>query len=223
MDKDGRMGLFLMTGSQRFGVFSEISQSLASRTGQLLNLSNLANECGISHNTARSWISVMEASFLVHLLEPHHRNFKKRLVKSPKLYFVDPGLAAWLLGIQTIDQLSIHPHRGALFESWVVSELLKGRYNRGIDSNLYFWRDKTGHEIDVVIDEAGKLRPIEIKSGRTLLRDFFRNMDYWMGIAGKAGTRGMLIYAGDEEQRRSQCDVIPWNKINDLEKNGVIS
>lgn len=297
VDEDGRMGLFLITGSQRFGMFSEITQSLAgraamlsllpfslaelkggnclpetpdellfkglyppiydreldpniwygnyvrtyverdvrrmlnirdlssfqrfvrlcaSRTGKLLNLSNLANECGISHNTVRSWISVMEANFLVHLLEPHYRNFKKRLVKSPKVYFVDPGLAAWLLGIQTIDQLSIHPHRGALFESWVVSELLKMRYNQGLTSNLYFWRDKSGHEIDVLIDNASGLVPVEIKSGQTVTRHFFRNMDYWRGLAGEDASKGMLIYAGKDLQNRSQYDVIPWDKMDSM-------
>ena len=128
----------------------------------MLNLSALAIECGITHNTAKAWISVLEASFILHLLRPHHRNFSKRLVKTPKLYFCDTGLACWLLGGQTPAQIALHPLRGALFENWVVSELLKGRFNRGLPSNLFFWRDSTGNEVDVLLEQGDRITPGEI-------------------------------------------------------------
>jgi len=135
-------------------IFQRFIRLCAGRTGQLLNLSRLANDAGIAANTARAWLSVLEASYLVYLLPPHHRNFRKRLVKSPKLYFIDSGLAAWLQGIQDAGQLSIHAMRDALFENWVITELLKQRFNRALVSNLYFWRDNTGNEIDVLLRQA---------------------------------------------------------------------
>ncbi len=153
---------------QDIGTFQRFLKLCAGRTGQLLNLSSLANDCGITHNTAKAWISVLEASYIVHLLPPHHRNFNKRLVKTPKLYFLDTGLAIWLLGIQNIDQLATHVQRGALFETWVISELLKARYNAGEASNLYFWRDRSGHEVDLLVDHGIHLSPLEIKSGQTI-------------------------------------------------------
>jgi hypothetical protein len=128
-------------------------------------------DCGITHNTAASWLSVLEASFILHLVQPYHGNFGKRLVKTPKLYFYDTGLAAWLLGIQNAEQLSVHPQRGALFESWVVAELLKARFASGLGSNLFFWRDRSGHEVDLLVEQGATLTPVEIKSGRTVARN----------------------------------------------------
>ena len=125
--------------------------------GQLLNLSSLANDCGITHNTAKSWISILESSFIVFLLRPHHRNFNKRLVKMPKLYFYDTGLACSLLGIENKKQVSSHHLKGGLFESFILSDLIKARYNQGLASHCYFWRDKLGREIDCIIEKAGKL------------------------------------------------------------------
>lgn len=166
---------------------------------------------------------MLEASYLVYLLPPHHRNFRKRLVKSPKLYFIDTGLAAWLLGIQDAGQLSIHAMRGALFENWVITELLKQRYNRALVSNLYFWRDNTGNEIDVLLDEAGSLRPIEIKSGQTLRREHLAGLEKWCDLAKReeASTgRAALVYGGDELQQRSAVDIVPWADINSLPAPG---
>ena len=157
-------------------LFQRFLRLCAGRTGQLLNQSALADETGISHNTVREWISVLEASYLIHRLPPQHRNFNKRLVKTPKLYFVDVGLAAWLLSIETPDQVATHPLRGALFETWVVGEFLKSRFNRGLASNLTFWRDHRGQEVDLVLEQAGKLQPIEIKAGATVNRDAFKGL-----------------------------------------------
>ncbi|HEB57225.1 MAG TPA: ATP-binding protein, partial [Gammaproteobacteria bacterium] len=166
------------------GTFQRFLKLCAGRTGQLLNLSSLANDCGITHNTAKAWISVLEASYIVHLLPPHHQDFNKRLVKTPKLYFLDTGLASWLLGIQNSEQLATHVQRGALFETWVISELLKARYNAGETSNLYFWRDRSGHEVDLLIDQGTHLSPLEIKSGQTINRDYFKGLDFWRKLAG---------------------------------------
>jgi len=195
------------------GGFHRFLQMCAARTGQLLNLSSLANDCGITHNTAKSWISVLEASYILFLLHPHHQNFNKRLIKTPKLYFYDTGLACLLLGIQKSEQLRVHPIRGALFETWVLSELIKKRFNQGLLSNLYFWRDSQGHEIDVLLDQGDALIPIEIKSGQTITTDYFKSLDYWKTLSGTPGP-GWLIYAGNSNQSRSHYEIIGYQGID---------
>ncbi|MEN8133761.1 MAG: ATP-binding protein [Pseudomonadota bacterium] len=199
---------------QDLGTYQRFLKLCAGRTGQLLNLSSLANDCGITHNTAKAWISVLEASYIVHLLPPHHQNFNKRLVKTPKLYFLDTGLATWLLGIQNMNQLTTHVQRGPLFETWVISELLKARYNAGETSNLYFWRDRSGHEVDLLIDHGTHLSPMEIKSGQTINRDYFKGLEFWKKLAGESAGRAWLVYGGDIRQTRSDVTVLPWNEIN---------
>lgn len=192
--------------------FQRFLRLCAGRTGQLLNLSALGDEAGISHNTAREWISVLEASYIVHRLPPHYRNFNKRLVKTPKLYFLDTGLAAWLLSIETPGQLSTHPLRGALFETWVVAELLKKRLNSGRPSNLSFWRDRAGHEVDVLIETGGEVVPLEIKSGATITRDALRGLEQWRQISGRAG-HACLVYGGGETQTRSDVQIVSWREV----------
>ncbi len=214
-----------MINIRDLSTFQRFLRLCAARTGQLLNLSSLANDCGISQNTAKAWLSVLEASYIVFLLRPHHRNFRKRIVKAPKLYFLDTGLAAWLMGIHNSEQLSIHAQRGALFESWVIVELLKGRYNQALLPNLYFWRDNTGNEIDVLLEYGERLRPVEIKSGQTINRDYFSGLRKWIKLA--AGAKAAvdtpyLIYGGDESQTRSGIEVKPWLDIAALiEKNAA--
>ena len=193
--------------------FDRFVRMCAARCGQILNLSGLAADCGITHNTARAWLSVLEASYLVHLLPAHHRNFSKRLMKSPKLYFLDTGLAAWLLGIQSSDALLTHAMRGALFESWVVSELLKGRHIQAPGSNLYFWRDRSGLEIDVLIDQGEMLVPVEAKSGQTVASDFTTGIRRWSALAGAAAARGWVVYGGDAAVPRDEAEVLPWKQI----------
>ena len=188
----------------------------AGRSGQLVNLSDLAADCGISHNTAKAWLSVLEASFIVVLLRPHFRNFGKRLVKTPKLHFLDPGLAAWLLEIREPAHLSAHPLRGALFEGWVIVELLKARANAGLTSNLYFWRDRGGLEMDCVMDRGTTLVPIEIKSGQTLARDFFAGFGRFAAIAGEVAVPGWLVYGGERTERRTAATALPWTEIAQL-------
>lgn len=294
VDADGRMGLFLLTGSQQFGLMSGITQSLAGRSafiellpfslnelgragisppsldemllaggypplydrsllpkawfpayvtayverdvrqilkvqdlevfqrfvrlcagrsGQILNLASLATDCGITHNTAKAWISVLEASYVLFLLRPHHENFSKRLIKSPKLYFYDTGLLCWLLGIQNAGQLASHPLRGSIFETFVVSELVKSRLNRGERAAFSFWRDSNGNEIDVVADVGTGMMPIEIKAGQTINRDFFAGLERWTALAGERAVSPALIYGGEENHERRGTRIIGWRKV----------
>lgn len=198
---------------QNLSLFQRFIKMCAARSGQLLNMSNLATECGVSHNTIRSWLSVLEAGYVIFLLQPHHQNFGKRLVKTPKLYFHDSGLAAFLLGIRDPEHLSIHAARGALFENFVISELIKQRYNQGLASNLYFWRNNTGDEVDVVIEQGEKLIPIEIKSGQTFNADFLTGINKWLKIAGNTALTPQLVYGGGENMTRNGVEIISWKQM----------
>ena len=196
--------------------FQRFLKMCAARVGQLLNLSTLANDCGITHNTAKAWISVLEASYIVFQLQPHYQNFNKRLTKTPKLYFYDTGIVCSLLGLQDASALLTHPIRGPLFENWVISELVKHYFNQGRPAPLYFWRDSQGHEIDVLIDQGGTLYPIEIKSGQTIVSDFFNGLQYWKNLSGQKNQHAYLIYAGDQNQQRTQAHIVSWQNLKDL-------
>ena len=294
VDADGRMGLFLLTGSQQFGLMSGITQSLAGRSAfvellpfsaheleragiapasleemlftggyppiydrnlapavwlsayvsayverdvrqllnvqdldgfqrfvrlcagrsaQILNLSSLAADCGITHNTAKAWLGVLEASYILFRLRPHHENFNKRLIKSPKIYFYDTGLLCWLLGIQKPEQLITHPLRGSIFETFVVSDLVKTELNSGRRPAFYFWRDSNGNEIDVIVEAGDRLQPIEIKSGQTLNRDFFAGLERWVGLAKERAVEPTLIYGGTETLERRNVRIFGWNAV----------
>jgi len=187
----------------------------AGRIGQILNLTSLGNDCGISHNTARSWLSLLEASYIVFLLQPHHNNFSKRLIKSPKLYFYDTGLACSLLKITDADQLANHYLRGGLFESLIVSDIIKTRYNAGKDPHVYFWRDSQGHEVDCLLEEGEQLIPLEIKAGYTISSNYFTGLTYWNVISKTESDNNFVIYAGDEVQKRSAGTVVGWSSVCD--------
>lgn len=199
--------------------FQKFLRLLAAYTGQLINLSSIANDCGISHNTVKAWLSVLETSYIIHLIKPHHKNFNKRLVKSPKLYFHDVGLVARLLGIQNHKQLINHMNRGALFETFIVNELLKNRFNDGLSSNLYFWRDQTGNEIDALLDCGDYIEAIEIKSSSTINSDFFKGLKRWYALSEKdkaedeIKNKMSLIYAGEEAYSRSGIEVRSWKSL----------
>jgi predicted AAA+ superfamily ATPase len=182
-------------------VFERFIRLLAGRTGQELNLTSLAVETGVDTKTVQSWIGILESSFIIYLLRPHFKNFNKTLVKRPKIYFYDTGLVCSLLGIITKDQLLQHPLRGSLFESLVVTELLKKRTNAGKQVNLYYWRDKTGHEVDVIVDNGTSLLPIEIKAGKTMNNEYFKGLSYWNKLSSQKS--GLIIYSGDQEEVRS--------------------
>ena len=198
---------------QNLSLFQRFLKMCAARCGQLLNMSSLANDCGVSHKTIGAWLSVLEAGYIVFLLQPHHQNFGKRLVKTPKLYFHDTGLAAYLMGIRDPAHLSIHSARGALFENFVISELLKRRYNQGLASNLYFWRNNTGEEVDVLIEHGDKLMPVEIKSGQTFTSDFLAGLNKWTRYAGDKALPAHLVYGGDENMTRSGVSVHSWQHM----------
>lgn len=294
VDADGRMGLFVLTGSQQFGLLSGVTQSLAGRTafvellpfslheltqagkapatldrmlftggypplydrdvavrtwfgayvtayierdvrqvlriqeletfqrfvrlcagrtGQLLNYSSLAADCGITHNTAKAWLSVLEASYILFQLRPHHASFNKRLVKASKLYFYDVGLAAWLLGVQTPGQIATHPLRGNLFETFVVAEWMKSFLHRAERPSFYFWRDSNGVEVDLLIERGDRLMPLEIKSGQTVAPDFFSSLEKWTSLAGGMAVEPTLVYGGADDYRHKGIRVVSWRHI----------
>ncbi len=190
--------------------FGRFVRLCAGRTGQVLNLTGLASDCGISHTTARRWISVLEAGFLVALLRPHFRNFGKRLVKRPKLYFLDTGLLCFLLQVQKPAEILHRAERGAIFESFVLSEVYKNYTNRGERPPIYFWRDASGHEVDFLLESGAGEFPIEAKSSRTVVSDFFKGIHYWREISENPKCPAALVYGGDQAFRRSGVDVLPW-------------
>lgn len=193
--------------------FQRFLRMCAARSGQLLNLTALGADCGISAVTAREWLSVLEASYLIVRLQPYHRNFGKRLVKTPKLYFLDSGLMAWLLGIHSADSLAIHAQRGHLFESFVVSEFIKQRYNAGRPAELYFWRDNVGHEMDLLYETQAGLQAVEIKSGATFASDWLQGPDKWLSFAGNDALPPLLVFGGSGAWQRGQCKVVGWREL----------
>ncbi len=190
--------------------FQTFVKMCAARTSQLLNLSSLGADCGISAVTAKQWLNVLETSYVITLLRPHHRNYGKRLVKTPKLYFLDAGLAAWLLGIRDAQTLETHAARGALFETWVLSELYKQRLNSGQSLDLYFWRDSTGIEVDLISETARGLQPIEIKSGSTYASDWANGIRKWQSLAGTESLEPAIVYGGRENFEREGLKVWGW-------------
>jgi len=190
--------------------FERFLRLVAGRTGQLLNYSALANDCGLSVDTAKRWVSVLKTSFVVFLLAPHHRNFNKRIIKSPKLYFYDTGLACHLLGIQDDEQLQTHPLRGALFENLIVAEIAKTYHHHRLQPPLYFWRDQTGHEIDLLIEHGNDLFPVEIKSGQTVSSSMFGGLSWWCRQAERPLSSATLVYGGEDAYARNGLNVRPW-------------
>ena len=201
---------------------------VAGRVGQLLNYSSLASDSGVSVDTACRWISVLKTSFIVFSLAPHHRNFNKRLIKSPKLYFYDTGLACYLLGLRSRVQLETHPLRGALFENFVIAEVAKAYFHHRRQPPLFFWRDRSGHEVDLLIEEGGALYPMEMKSGATVGGDMLDTLLRWCRLSGgfegkgeggeekegeSAGVRPILVYGGNDAYERRGVAVRPWFSI----------
>lgn len=199
-----------LTNIGNLETFQRFVRLCAGRSGQLLNLSSLAQDAGISHTTARSWISILQAGFIIHLLPPHFANFSKRIIKSPKLYFMDTGLLCYLLRIREPSELVSHAMKGHIFETFVMGELYKSFAHRGETPPLYFWRDQTGHEVDVVIDSGSKLIPIEIKSSETVGRSLFDGLRYYLSLGSPVAETGILIHGGNECYRREQFIVRPW-------------
>jgi len=190
--------------------FQRFVRLCAGRTGQLLNLSSLASDCGISHTTARHWVSILQAGFIIQLLPPHHENFSKRIIKSPKIYFLDTGLLCYLLRIRETEDIPVHPLKGAIFENFVFSEIYKAFAHRGELPPLYFWRDRTGHEVDIVIDTGKRLVPVEIKSAETIDSSFFDGLRYYISLGIPVSKTGVLVHGGDALYQRENFTVRPW-------------
>jgi len=196
-------------------LFQRLLYLCAGRVGQELNLSSLANDVGLDYKTIQSWLGVLQSSYIIFLLPPYYKNFNKRIIKSPKLYFYDTGLASYLLGISNAKQLFNHSSKGALFENFVLAEMLKNRYNKGERSNLYYFRDSTGNEVDIIIDEGKNLIPVELKAGETISGDYFKNLHYWEALTGKKG--GLVVYTGKESNiRQHNFAVENWIKVKNL-------
>lgn len=196
--------------------FGQCVRLLAGRTGQLLNQTSLGNEVGVSSNTITQWLSLLEASFLVFSLAPWSVNIGKRLVKSPKIYFYDVGLACWLLGIKTVEQLLHHPLRGALFENLVVLEVLKSLRNQGLRDPVYFFRDSNGLEIDLLLDHADGLQLVEIKASQTVSAPLFKSLRTVSALLGDRVKNQHLIYGGAERQDRTDVQVLPYGQAGTL-------
>lgn len=192
--------------------FQRFIKLCAGRVGQLFNASNLANEVGVSSMTIQAWLSVLQATYIVFLVQPWSANLNKRIVKTPKLYFYDVGLASFLLGIENSSHVNSHPLRGSLFENMVVLELLKKRYNAGMDNNLYFYRDNHGNEVDILQEAGYKLNLFEIKSSQTFTPHFLKGLDYFRKIASERVATSTLIYAGEEMIIR-ECRIMNYKDI----------
>ena len=182
---------------------------LAGRIGQLLNLDSLGADVGISSSTAREWLTLLEASYLIIRLPPYHENFGKGLIKSPKIYFTDTGLACYLLGIENVQQRERDPLRGALFENLMILELIKARYNQGLDPNLFFYRDSQGKEVDLIMQRRHTLIPIEIKSSQTYNSSFLDTLRYFHDLVKERTPKSFLIYGGDSGMVQ-KTTLLPW-------------
>jgi len=195
--------------------FERFLRLCAGRIGQLLNMSSLAVEVGVDVKTISSWISVLETSFVLFRLQPFHKNFNKRIVKMPKIYFYDTGLAVNLLGIENVNQLDLHPFRGSLFENMIILDFLKRRYNSAETNNLFFWRDNVGNEIDLLITQGINQIPIEIKSGQTVTSDYLKGIHFWNKMTKSEG--GFVVYGGNSTQKRSnKITIVPFNDLNTI-------
>ncbi len=196
--------------------FIQFTQLCAGRIGQLLNISSLANDAGISPNTARAWLSILESSYILYRLQPYYRNFNKRLVKTPKLYFYDTGLACSLLGIREERQVHLHYMKGNLFENLILNELIKRSVHRGENRPLYFWQDNHGREIDCLLVDGDNLTPIEIKAGKTLSMSYFDNLRYWRKLIAAPEGSGYVVYGGEQSMQTSLGALVSWRELGSI-------
>jgi predicted AAA+ superfamily ATPase len=209
VERDVRMALNV----RDLPAFQRFLGLCAGGAGQLLNSVRLGADCGVSHNTIRAWLGVLEVGFVIFRLQPHHASFRKRLVRTPKLYFFDTGMLVRLLGIQSLDQLRVHPLRGAVFENWVCVELQKGSLNRGQEPRLFFWRDNVGHEVDIIRDAGERLHAWECKSGMTHVPEWGQGLEYWRKLAGAKAGNLHVVYGGDESFTRKGVRFVSWQDV----------
>ena len=208
--------LRLLIHLKELSSFQTFLRLCAGRVGQLLNAQSLAGEVGVSSVTIKSWLSILEASFVIYILRPYHLNLGKRLIKSPKLYFTDVGLASYLLGIEEKSHLDSHPLRGSLFENMVVMDCVKNRMNRGLDPNLYFYRDSSQNETDLVFEKGGKICAAEIKSSETFHSSFLKGLETLRKVMKNRYEKGYVIYSGKQEQIIENNEVIHFSRCEKL-------
>ncbi|MBU0936695.1 MAG: DUF4143 domain-containing protein [Spirochaetes bacterium] len=197
--------------------FLQFVRLCAGRTGQILNNSSLANDAGISPNTAKAWLAILESSFIVYRMQPYYKNFSKRLVKPPKLYFYDTGLACSLLGIRDAGQVAVHYLKGALFENLVINEFIKRELNRGGQRRPWFWQDSQGKETDCMLEIGSGLLPIEIKSGKTITTSYFDNLRYWQDLSGAGKDNSCVVYGGDQSLQTNSGKLVSWRDLQSID------
>jgi uncharacterized protein len=206
-----------LTAIHDLSTFQRFLKLTAARSGQILNFQSFANDVGVSDKTIKNWLSILETCYLIHFVRPYSANFGKRLIKAPKLYLTDVGMMASLLGIRTPEQVANHPLRGALFETMVVNELLKNRLNAGLRETLYFWRDNSGTEIDLIIERASEIAAVEIKSAPSISGDSLKNIHLWRSYAERSmkytNIVSGLVYGGDTRYTRENVDILPWHML----------
>jgi predicted AAA+ superfamily ATPase len=207
----------LVTASN-INAFRKFMELLAGRTGQLINFSAISIEVGVDYKTIQSWCSLLETGFMIFFLRPFHENFSKRLVKSSKVYFYDTGLVCSLLGIKTVEDVTKHWARGSLFENMIIADVVKNFYNRGARPPIYFWRDSKGLEVDLIIEESGRMKTIEIKSGTTVQSDYFSALEKLEKIASRPFTK-YVVYGGQTGSSRKDTTVVPWFEVENLVSN----
>lgn len=195
-------------------LFQKFMRLAAGRVGQLLNYTNISIELGVDLKTVKSWFSILETSFIVFFLPPHYKNYSKRLVKSPKLYFYDTGLVCSLLGLKNEEDINLHWAKGALFENLIVADLMKNYFNKVEIPPMYYWRDNTGNEVDCLIDDAVRIKSVEIKSSTTIHTDFMKGLNYYKKLNDTS--KPYLIYGGDECRKRKEADVLSWHNCKEL-------
>lgn len=204
----------LLLNIKDLSLFRTFLRLCAARSGQLLNLAELSRDAAISVPTVRSWLSILESSYLVYQIPPYFRNFSKRLVKSPKLYFYDTGLLCFLLGIKTAGHLQLSEQKGAIFENFVINEYLRQNFHQNLHREFYFWRDSNGLEIDLLIGGGSPAFDlVEIKASKTIHQKMFNNLDVVEKLAGKPSSRKILVYAGAQSQKRTGYQVWAWQDV----------
>lgn len=210
VDRDVRM----IKNIGDINAFIQFTQLCAGRIGQPLNYASLANDAGISPNTAKSWLSILESSYILYRLQPYHRNFNKRLIKSPKLYFYDTGVACSLLGLREQEQVNLHYMKGSLFENLILNEFIKRSFNRGENRQPYYWQDNHGKEIDCLLVNGERVTAVEIKSGKTISTSYFENLNFWRSLAALPENQEYVVYGGDQSIQTSVGTLISWKELD---------
>lgn len=204
---------------QNLSAFKTFLEIAAGRTGQIINFTSISNETGVDQKTVKNWFSILEASYIIFFVRPYSKNYNKRLVKSPKMYFYDTGLVCSLLGIKRSQDIAQHFLRGSLFENLIFAELMKNSYNQFRRPDIFFWRDNSGNEIDCILNEGITEKVVEIKSGTTVSSDFFKGLEYYRKLSGLSTDNFYLIYGGTTKQKRSLATVLGWDQLDELLSN----